>query len=78
MQQWEYLVVGCVDEMVVTVNGNRVGKTGLISSPKGEHIWNYLNLRGSEGWEVVTATTDQYNAMPVYTLKRPVLQDASL
>ena len=76
MQQWEYLVVRCVDEMVMTVNGNKVGKAGFTST-KGEFIWDYLNLRGIEGWEVVTSTSDQHNAMPVYTLKRLISQEIS-
>lgn len=67
MQQWEYMLVMCDKNKVAMVNGDKV---------KGELIWDYLNLRGSEGWEVVATTTNQYNSTEsaAYTLKRLISQ----
>lgn len=69
MQRYEYMLVNCSSDAVTTVNGVRVGRLG--EEPRyGEYIWDYLTRWGSEGWEVVTATSDQYNRNITYTLKR--------
>lgn len=74
MQQWEYLVVRCAEDIVMMVNGDKVGKVTFTSN-KGESIWDYLNLRGSEGWEVVATATFQNSF--TYTLKRLISQETS-
>lgn len=65
---YEYMLVLCIRDTVTTVNGVTAGQL------RGEHnwgsIWDYLNRRGSEGWEVVTATSDGFNAHVTYILKR--------
>lgn len=63
MPRFEYLVVNTVGEGVVHVNGKQmVG-----------YIWDYLNARGAEGWELVSVTAWQSGGRFTYTLKRPLL-----
>ncbi len=77
MQQWEYMIVKCDSDKVLTVNGDKVGRVGF-ASITGELIWDFLNRRGSEGWEVVTVSTGQSSNSPIYTLKRLISQETSL
>ena len=75
MQQWEYMVVTCGNDMVVNVNGVRVAKTGLVSGLKGEPLWDFLNQRGAEGWELVAVTSNQYGGFGTFMLKRPLISE---
>ena len=67
MQRFEYLVVRTAFDKVHYVNGEDM----LIDM---EDIWDYLNVRGSEGWELVAVavTARQAGDSFTYTLKRPL------
>jgi hypothetical protein len=74
------MVVVSADNIVTTVNGYRVEKTGWRTGWTGgevDLIWDYLNLRGSEGWELVTAISNQYGKPITFMLKRLTGQEAS-
>jgi hypothetical protein len=85
MQKWEYMVVDGnswpnAESRVDWVNGNRafklIEKRGIFSGGTElqgvKTVWDFLNMLGNEGWEVVSviSTTDD-NDKHRYILKRP-------
>jgi hypothetical protein len=67
------MTVKCQEDKVMYVNGERVGKLGFPLSVKGELVWDFLNLRGSEGWEMITALRQGQSPDPAtFVLKRPL------
>ena len=52
MDKWEYLVVRSFGGVVILVNGQEEGKI-VGGQPIGEMLYEFLNERGEDGWEVV-------------------------
>ncbi|MBZ0301140.1 MAG: hypothetical protein K8J31_15440, partial [Anaerolineae bacterium] len=76
MQKWKYLRVWVAKEIVMQINGKEVGKVaGLLASPKGEHVVDFLDRVGQEGWELVSDAPVAGSASAVghyMTFKKPI------
>ncbi|HEY0607388.1 MAG TPA: DUF4177 domain-containing protein [Herpetosiphonaceae bacterium] len=53
MQRWEYLVLIARNETILSANGQQLGSVGFLGGTAGPPIHDYLNMCGTEGWEVV-------------------------
>jgi len=53
MQKWEHLHVRSFGGVVMLVNGQEMAQTVVGGQPVGEMLYEFLEERGEEGWEVV-------------------------
>lgn len=72
MDKWEYLVVRTFGGVVMTANGIEVGEMSG-GQPMGEMLYEFLEARGPEGWEVVGMAGVREGSEIV--LKRPFIEE---
>jgi len=53
MQKWEYTTLQVLEDKVVQVNSQQVGKGNIVSGVQGPSLHEYLNQMGREGWEAI-------------------------
>jgi len=76
MTKWEYLVVVGVNSKVVSINGKLASdfKVPFIGDPQGRNVFEYINLLGQEGWELVGYTNyGGTSTSAAYCFKRSLL-----
>ncbi len=66
MRKWEYLYV-------FERSNDYVSGDEIVSKDDVGDIWNYANLLGEEGWEMMWVTSDEYFWQLVF--KRPFEDD---
>lgn len=52
MQKWEYLYIRSFGGVVILVDGQETAQI-VDKQPMGQMLYEYLDERGEEGWEVV-------------------------